>query len=218
MDKKYDFIAIDERPVMTPMNQLFCKRIMDSFYREFNDTIRKDCCYENSLIAAEWLISKGFDIEVVEGYYQCNDYDKKIAMAFGAPINPENYMPTEHRFLKKGDKYFDPTLEMLWHRDFEGGMSDKYLRSHGFSNPSLTKCYDYQAKRIFSFGTISEFTQDAQEYYGLDCLFSTLTGGAVDSVSGEKMYLGRIDENGKWDIPEIHPVIELYNRYCHVAG
>ena len=84
---------------IVPMKNLFCKRVMDRFYKECAPYIFPYCCYSNALIAADFFNNKGFQVDVIEGIYRPNPLlSEKEKNSFFADTNDDM-----HRFCKKGD-------------------------------------------------------------------------------------------------------------------
>ncbi len=189
----YNFKTIDTAVSISPMKTLFCKRIMDSFKKDMPGVIQPNRCFSNALIAAQWFREKGFDVEVVEGYMDKNNYAFEYARRMGISVYSEkhsrlNTEPVEHRFCKKGDKYFDPTIEFLF----------------GFD---MVKCFDYAGKRIYDYETLIDFAMRTEKDYGRIHFHSSISGLSYAYV-GEKnipIYWGHIDDNGEYVSPDSNP-------------
>lgn len=94
---------------IVPMKNLFCKRVMDRFYKECAPHVHPFCCYSNALIAADFFNNNGFQVDVIEGIYRPNPLlSEKEKNSFFTEIRGDM-----HRFCKKGNYYFDPSLECV---------------------------------------------------------------------------------------------------------
>lgn len=189
----YYFDSVNEQVSITPMKHLFCERIMRYFKNNMTGVIQPNQCFANAIVAAEWFSEKGFDIEVVEGHMVPNNYCFENAGRMGYKVHSEkhprlNTEPLEHRFCKKGDKYFDPTIEFLF----------------GFER---VKMFDYTARRIYDYETLIAFAMRTKEDYGTLHFHSSISGLSYVYV-GEKdipIYWGHIDENGDYISPRKNP-------------
>lgn len=97
---------------IVPMRTLFCERVLTRLKKNYGGYVKPLKCYSNALIVAEYLKTQGFDIDVVEGYYSPSPSlsDEEYRKAF--PFSFAKEGRDTHRFCKKGDYYFDPTLEL----------------------------------------------------------------------------------------------------------
>ena len=190
---KYTFETINETVKISPMSTLFCKRIMDRFRKEMTGKILPNNCYMNAVMAAAWLRERGFDIEIVEGELTANAYAEKIVAQYGMTVNSQkhqylNNAPIEHRFLRKGDKYFDPTFEITTPQGFNKG-------------------FDYKANRVYSYEDISDFTYTTIEDYGQIHFHNSISGLTYVYKGDEDIPLlwSYIDENGELVKPDYNP-------------
>lgn len=191
---KIEFEKVNEDVKVNPMGTLFCKRVMDRFRKEMVNKIKPCCCYENAVIAAEWLIERGFDIEIVEGQYKPNEYGEKLARREINSYVSEH--PTlgameydGHRFCRKGDKYFDPTTEIL-------------LGVEGL------KLYDYRALRIYDIDDIIDFAEEITlKDYGVLHFTDSITGltYVYKGKDDVPLFWGCIDDNGVVVKPDYNP-------------
>lgn len=193
MEKNYTFERVDKVVKISPMSTLFCKRIMDRFRKEMKSNILPNNCYMNAILAAAWLRERGFDIEIVEGEMIRNEQAEKIAKRCGMVFESKkhqrlNEAPTEHRFLRKNGKYFDPTLEII--------------ASQGFSD-----AFDYKAIRVYSYEDISDFTYTTFEDYG-ELHFHNSISGLTYVYKGEEdipLKWSYINEEGNIVKPNYNP-------------
>ena len=157
--------------------------------------IRPNQCFTNAIVAAQWFNQNGFYVEVVDGWYFPNDNGVEACERMGAKMFSEkhprlNDAPSEHRFCKKGDKFFDPTLELLF----------------GFN---CTTWMDYTAARLFDYEELIDYMQEIKDTFNGDFYHnsSTLTG-CTYFYDGEKdipIYWGHIGEDGYFVKPQINP-------------
>ena len=191
----YDFYVVDEKVVVVPMKTLFCKRIIEAFNKSMKGVIMPNRCFANALIAADWFNERGFDVEVVEGTIEPNDYCFKWSEKTGRPVystkHPRlNEEPIEHRFCKKGDKYFCPTLEFLF----------------GFD---MVRCVDFTAIRVYDYQTLVAFAMETQHLFGEPHLHSSISGLSYTYVGGEEtpIYWGNINDDGVYVSPTSNPFL-----------
>lgn len=177
------------------MSHLFCERIMKRFRKDMAGVIKPNQCFTNAVIAAQWFNQHGFYVEVVEGWFNPNEFGfsqcDKIGMKMFSEMHPYMNEPNaEHRFCKKGDKYFDPTLELLF----------------GFE---ITKWLDYTAVRLYDYEEMIDYMQEIKDTFGGDYYYSasTLTGCTYffDGKEDIPIYWGHIGEDGYFVKPQINP-------------
>ena len=176
------------------MSTLFCKRVMDGFRREMRGKILPNNCYVNAVIAAKWLQERGFDVEIVEGVMTVNDKAEAIAKKYGCSgvrSQKHDYLneaPLEHRFCRKGDKYFDPTMDFLYGFGFAQG-------------------FDYKAIRVYDVDTIITFALQSKETYG-EVHFHNSINGLTYVYKGEEdipLIWYYIDDDGYLVMPDYNP-------------
>jgi hypothetical protein len=132
--RQYEFDTVTAKAVkMTPMNLLFPKAILDELR---NMDIREGRCFENAVLVAKELEKKGYEIDVVEGFYKINKQTKKNYPYYNYY---EDWM--EHRWCKIGDYYFDATHYLD---------ADAELKSKNF---------DYRAQRLYYADDLLEFAR-----------------------------------------------------------
>lgn len=190
---RYEFEKVDEAVKVVPMSTLFCKRIMNRFRKEMVGKIIPNNCYQNAVIAAKWLNERGFDVEIVEGEMTANDYAEKIAAQYGMTVNSQkhqylNEAPLEHRFCRKGDKYFDPTFEIIAPQGFNKG-------------------FDYKAIRVYDVDDIIDFAVDTLMEYGEIHFHNSISGLTYVYKGNEDipLFWGRINEEGEVEKPNYNP-------------
>ena len=168
---RYVFEKVDSVVKISPMSTLFCKRIMDRLRKEIGRIILPDQCYQNAVVVSSWLAEMGFDVEIVEGEFK-TDTGKTI----------------EHRFCRKGGKYFDPTIELLY----------------GFVS---TASVEYKAIRVYDIDVIVDFTAQTLNDYGQVHFHSSITGLSYVYKGDEDIPLvwNYIDDNGEIVKPEYNP-------------
>lgn len=190
---KYSFTKIDENITIVPMGTLFCKRIMDRIKKRCQGVILPNLCFFNAIVIAAWLEEYGFDVEVVEGVYAGNEYGyqmmKKMYKVKGLGEPEYSYVPESHRWLKKGDKYFDPTIELLMGFEF-------------------TKTFNYTAKRIFDYKTLIEYAIEIKNTLGYKAHFVNTTDGITQYYDGDidvPVEWGYINGDGVYIPPKRNP-------------
>ena len=167
LEARYEFETINSTITMTPMRKLFSGITTSRFRGDMQGMILPNRCYRNALIAAEWFKSRGIKVEVVDGY------------VFTDTMNKED--GSTHRFLKYGDKYFDPTLEYLFGLQHLDGLNFFAVRS-----------YEYE--------TIRRFYADMHSVYG-ELYFSDTFSGIGKFYYDGFMYEFETDiigENGEY--------------------
>ena len=189
----FEFDAVSEQVKITPMKYLFCEKIMKRFKKDLGEHIIPNYCFSNAVIAAEWFNERGFDVEVVEGRFQSNDYTYTFCEKNGLrPISGKMRLvdnPIEHRWCKKGDKYFDPTLEL----------------NFGFE---MTKTVDYDAMRIYDADTLMDYALELKDRFGEMKFCDSITGLTYAYVGGLDIPInwGYINENFEYVAPDKNPV------------
>ena len=185
-NNQYLFDTVNEKVQITPMSHLFCDRIMRKFNSVMRDVIQPNQCFMNAAIAADFFANEGFYVEVVEGYTLLNDYASKFAEKYGVSLYKENSHSEliEHRWCKKGDKYFDVTIEFLF----------------GWE---MVKIMDYTAQRVYDYEDLIDFAAlIGKEYYGDKKLkFVDSIKGVSYLYDGDKdipIYWGYINDEGKF--------------------
>ncbi len=183
----YYFDSVNEQVSITPMKHLFCERIMRYFKKEFQGLILPNQCYTNALMAAEWFNEHNFYVEVVEGLYQHTPeaiakYAKRGVILVEEPI--------EHRFCKKGDKYFDPTIEFLFGWD-------------------EVKTFTYTAQRIWDQPDLLDVAYETDKLFGKPAFCSSITGLCYHYTGkGNEqvpIYYGHVNDNGEFVPPKENP-------------
>ena len=115
-----------------------------------------------------------------------------------------NEHPLEHRWCKKGEKYFDPTLEYLF----------------GFE---ITKTWDYDAMRIYDADTLMDYALEINDRFGEMKFCDSIAGLSYAYVGNEDVPInwGYINENYEYVAPERNPVelrAELFGRQQRREG
>lgn len=184
-DNYFPFTPINKSVSITPMSNLFCARVRERFKRDMSGIILPFQCFKNAVLSAEWFQQHGFDdVEVVDGYYSENRKAlEKFARVHNITLsNAAPCINDEHRFLRRGDRYFDTTLEFLFGFEF-------------------ARCYEYLACRAFEPSVIAAYSVMAARANNLDTEFewaSSMEGKSYRYLeSGEDipMYWGRISED-----------------------
>ena len=178
--KDYEFITINGLVEITPMRKVFKKCTMDRFNKDMKGRIHKQGCFQNALIAAKWFRERGIAVEVVEGFI----VPKEATSAFIEGVAPENADPrigSAHRFLKYGDKYFDPTLEFLF-------------------GVERLKLLVFAAFRSYEYETIMRFYMQMSLLYGEVYYSDTISGTGRVYVKGGyyEFPCDCIDEDGEY--------------------
>lgn len=199
-DGIFKFEPINEQVKIVPMSTLFCKRVMDRFRKAMTGIIRENCCFTNAVIAAKWFQEQGFDVDVAEGSFHFNDYAWTICKKYGLQMYSQTheYMnngPQDHRFCRKGDKYFDPTLEFIF----------------GFE---WTKGYDYTASRVYDADELISFAITIGATYGEKPHFCGSISGLTYAWKDDEdipIHWGKIDDNGVY-VPPMENPYELLRK------
>lgn len=168
-----------------PMETFACKKVMDEYYHRVYPYIQKNQCYQNSIIAAAYFKSKGIDVKVVEGRYEIKDnvaelvsHERLEEVAKQYAQNVENLSEEErierarlqadyngHRWLMKGDKFFDPTcdkfgltkiMNYLPERAYEVEPLIAYHQVSGIVTSSLNGIVLDDTNSIHSYGYINK--------------------------------------------------------------
>ena len=196
---KFNYTILNEPVTIVPMRSLFCKRIMDRFAKRCKGVFKPNLCYYNALVAARWLKEWGFDVEVVDGVLTTNDnyplLCKKMGLAEESRYpHLQNNAPIGHRWCKKGNRYFDPTIEGLF------GM--EYVRA-----------FDYKGMRVFDDQTLIAFANTIRSTFRSEQIrFVSSISGCTYKYDGKHETLinwGYIDDNGNYIAPEKNPFEEL---------
>ncbi len=177
---KYEFDSVVNQKVkITPMNLLFPKEIIDEL-RELD--IKEGWCYINAVKVAKRLQEKGYEVDVVEGYYACNQRARqryaKVYTFF------DGWM--EHRWCKIGEYYFDPT--------------------HFLDKNSIfsSNCFDYKAERLYYADDLLNFAEQVGKDYISALPFfrnrntiwcSSLTGATSLDNGRTVVYLAKVDDD-----------------------
>ncbi len=192
---KYNFSKIDETVKIVPMGALFCKRIMDRLRKKCKGVIMPNQCFFNALVVAGWLREWGFDVEVVEGMQSQNDNYIALSRKLGLKEESDrehlkNQAPIAHRWLRKGDKYFDPTVELLFGMEF-------------------VRSFDYNAKRIYDNQELIRYAGEIRDTFGVDEVHfvSSITGTTFyyDGDNDIPVHWGYINDDGEYVAPEQNP-------------
>lgn len=180
---EYQFDVINEQVKISPMRSLFCERIIKSFARGVD--IKPNCCFTNAVITAEWFQEHGFDVEVAEGRLVAKSQElllpsQKVRL---------NTNPIEHRWCKKGEKYFDPTIECLY----------------GYE---MTKTWNYDAIRLYESSTLRDYAEEIERRYGVLKFCDSISGFTYAWVGNEDVPInwGRISDSFDYVVPEENPV------------
>lgn len=162
---------------MVPMNLLFPKGIIDEMEQL---GICMGGCYWNSIKVAKFLESKGYKIDVVEGFYKIKNNARKRLHDTEIP------KWKEHRWCKMGNHYFDATV---------------YLGSRCY------KCKDfyYRAERLYNADDLLEFSEMVAKETPIqsDCIegidehlwCSSITGRTFVPDIEKYIYLAKIDRD-----------------------
>jgi hypothetical protein len=179
--KKIEFDEVAKKSVkMTPMNLLFPSEIIEEL---LTLNVRKGWCYENAVKVARFLEEKGYEVDVVEGYYRSS---KKALRRFPEYLSEETNCWLEHRWCKFGDYYFDPTF---------------YLDRYTF----LTSQYfEYRAERLYYADDLLNFAEQVGKDYISAVPFyctrntiwcSSLTGATSLDDGRTTVHLAKVDED-----------------------
>lgn len=167
--------VVNKKVKITPMNLLFPKEIIDEL-REMD--IKEGWCFVNAVMVAKRLQEKGYEVDVVEGYY---GYNKKARNRFSKVYRLGKGW-IEHRWCKIGDYYFDPTY---------------YLDENTVFS---SNCFDYRAERLYYADDLIDFAHQVSDDYDVenrmeeDKLWCSSLNGARN-VFGHMTYLAKIDED-----------------------
>lgn len=180
---EYQFDTINETVKITPMKYLFCDRVLRQFIKNQGVELKPNYCFSNAVLTAEWFQEHGFDVEVVEGRISGKDF------ALVSTKERLNDKPIEHRWCKKGDHYFDPTLEIFYGYDYVKGLT-------------------YDAKRLFDAETLREYAEEIEERFGELKFCDSISGLTYAWVDNEDVpiFWGNISEEYEYVVPEENPV------------
>lgn len=195
---EFTFETVNQQVKIVPMGTLFCQRVMDRFRKAMKGVIVPNNCFINALIAAQWFQEQGFDVEVAEGTYEYNEYAPTISQKYGLNLYSKRHQymnegPQDHRFCRKGDKYFDPTLELCF----------GYEWTKGFD---YTVCRVYSAKELISYAITIGNTFNEKPHF---C--SSISGRTYAYVGDEDVPIqwGIIDNDGLYIPPADNPFARL---------
>lgn len=181
----YPFKTINAIIAITPMGKIFKSLTISRFKKDMLGRIRSNHCYENALLAAQWFIEHGYEVSIVDGFINANDYAFEYAAKHGIEVysktNEESNQGSPHRFLFYNGYYFDVTIETLF-------------------GVEMLRTNTYTAYRQYEFGAILHFYMDMQKLYGELYFADTITGKRHTYVDGEciRFYYDTINENGEY--------------------
>lgn len=149
---------------ITPMERGICERVMNKYNHQIKSMIVKNGCYQNSILAALFLYEQGVKaVKIVDGYFIGNQ----------DPLCRKRL----HRWIKIGNRYFDPTLEKII--------------GVGTCDSELT----YYPQRIFDIETIVAYSDTVAERNDLGYCFSSTLDGKTTDKDGSPVDFGYLNND-----------------------
>lgn len=149
---------------ITPMRRSVCERVMNKYNHQIKSMIVKNGCYQNSILAALFLYEQGVKaVKIVDGYFIGNK----------DPLCKKHL----HRWLKIGNRYFDPTLEKIIGVDL--------------CDSELT----YYPQRIFDIETIVAYTDTVAERNDFGFCYSSTLDGKTTDEDGNPVDYGHLNND-----------------------